>query len=175
MQCQKKDTGLFQVHLIIFDLFFPRRLLWMRLLCTGSFLIIAVSYVRDLAFLQIALPARALQDNHKAGNRTAMNDGISYDMDDAVAAMQVLHAALTFDLEELEKKILALGHSISAVPMSGNQEVSEYYEARTALLGGLSSIAEVLAWIEWKTEEDPEGDVAVAIQPLPTLRGCSIH
>jgi hypothetical protein len=104
-----------------------------------------------------------------------MNDGISYDMDDAVAAMQVLHAALTFDLEELEKKILAQGHSISAAPMSDNQDSSEYYAARTALLSGLSSIEEVLAWIEWKTEEDPEGDVAVAIQPLPTLRGCSIH
>jgi hypothetical protein len=104
-----------------------------------------------------------------------MNDGISYDMDDAVAAMQVLHAALTFDLEDLEKKILALGHSITVEAMPGNQDISEYYAARTALLSGLSSIAEVLAWIEWKTEEDPEGDVAVAIQPLPTLRGCSIH
>jgi hypothetical protein len=104
-----------------------------------------------------------------------MNDGISYDMDDAVAAMEVLHAALTFDLQELEAKILARGHSITAVPMPGNQDISEYYAARTALLSGLSSIAEVLAWIEWKTEEDPEGDVAVAIQPLPTLRGCSIH
>jgi hypothetical protein len=104
-----------------------------------------------------------------------MNDGESYDMDDAVAAMQVLHAALTFDLEELEAKILALGYSVTAVPVPDNQEISEYYEARTALHSGLSSIAEVLAWIQWKTEEDPEGDVAVAIQPLPTLRGCSIH
>lgn len=104
-----------------------------------------------------------------------MNDDESYDMDDAVAAIEVLHAALTFDLEELEKKIIALGHSMTAVPLSDDQEISEYYAARTALHSGLSSIAEVLAWIEWKTEEDPEGDVAVAIQPLPTLRGCLIH
>ena len=104
-----------------------------------------------------------------------MNDGESYDMDDAVAAMQVLHDALTFDLEELEKKILVRGYSITAVPLPDNQEISDYYEARTALHSGLSSIAEVLAWIQWKTEEDPEGEVAAAIQPLPTLRGCSIH
>jgi hypothetical protein len=104
-----------------------------------------------------------------------MNDGKSYDMDDAVAAMEVLHAALTYDLEELETKIRALGHSTVVPPMPENQEMSGYYEARTALHSGLCSIAEVLAWIEWKTEEDPEGDVAVAIQPLPSLRGCSIH
>jgi hypothetical protein len=104
-----------------------------------------------------------------------MNDGISYDMDDAVAAMEVLHAALTFDLQELEAKIRAQGHSITAVPMPDNRDVSEYHAARTALHSALSSITEVLAWIQWKTEEDPEGDVAIAVQPLPTLRGCSIH
>lgn len=104
-----------------------------------------------------------------------MNDGDSYDMDDAVAAMQVLHAALTSDLEELETKILALGHSMTVLPTPDNQELFDYYEARTALHSGLCSIAEVLAWIQWKTEEDPEGDVAIAVQPLPTLRGYSIH
>ncbi|KQV40915.1 hypothetical protein ASC93_17095 [Massilia sp. Root335] len=104
-----------------------------------------------------------------------MDDAISYDMDDAVAAMEVLHAALTFDLKELEAKILALGHSVTAVPVSDDRELSDYYATRASLHSGLASIAEVLAWIQWKTEEDPEGDVAVAIQPLPTLRGCSIH
>jgi hypothetical protein len=117
-------------------------------------------------------PARASFDNHKAG--TTMND-ISYDMDDAVAAMEVLHAALTFDLKELETKILALGQSVTAVPPPDDGELADYYAARASLHSGLASIAEVLAWIQCKTEEDPEGDVAVAIQPLPTLRGCSIH
>ena len=104
-----------------------------------------------------------------------MNDAIAYDMDDAVAAMEVLHAALTFELKELETKILALGQSVTAVPAPDNVDIAEYYAARASLHSGLASIAEVLAWIQWKTEEDPEGDVAVAIQPLPTLRGCSIH
>ncbi|MCS0581483.1 hypothetical protein NX784_07760 [Massilia pinisoli] len=104
-----------------------------------------------------------------------MNDGKFYDMDDAVAAMEVLHAALTYDLEELETKIRTLGHSPAVVPMRDNQEHAGYYETRAALHSGLCSIAEVLAWIQWKTEEDPEGDVAVAVQPLPSLRGCSIH
>ena len=103
-----------------------------------------------------------------------MNDE-SYDKDDAVAAMEALHAALTCDLEELETRIRALGHTITIVPMPDNQDISEYYGARAALHSGLASIAEVMAWIQWKTEEDPEGDVAVAIQPLPTLRGCVIH
>jgi hypothetical protein len=98
--------------------------------------------------------------------RTAMNEE-SYDMDDAVAAIEALHDALTSDLEELETRIRALGDS--------NPEVSEYVEARASLHSGLASIAEVLAWIQLKTEEDPEGDVAVALQPLPKLRGCVIH
>jgi hypothetical protein len=32
-----------------------------------------------------------------------------------------------------------------------------------------------LAWIQLKTEEDPEGEVATALQPLPKLRGSVIH
>lgn len=123
---------------------------------------------------RVARPAHH-KNNHEAGNRIVMNDGESYDMDDAVAALQALHAALTCDLEELETKILALGYSTIVASMPDNQKIAEYHEARAALHSGLSSIAEVLAWIQWKTEEDPEGDVAVAIQPLPTLRGYSIH
>ncbi|NIA53532.1 hypothetical protein HAV22_07680 [Massilia sp. TW-1] len=99
----------------------------------------------------------------------------SYDMDDAVAAIQALHDALASDLEELEMRIRALDHAIVLVPEPDNLEVSEYYEARASLHSGLASIAEVLAWIQLKTEEDPEGDVAVALQPLPKLRGCVIH
>jgi len=106
-----------------------------------------------------------------------MNDEKIYDMDDAVAALEVLHAALTDDLEDVEAKIRALGHSIllGPAPAPDAEDVAGYHEARTALHSGLASIAEVLAWIACKTEDDPEGDVAVATQPLPTLRGYSIH
>ncbi|MFS2017698.1 hypothetical protein ACEN88_14080 [Massilia sp. CT11-108] len=99
----------------------------------------------------------------------------SYDMDDAVAAIEALHDALACDLEELETRIRALGHSVLLVPEPGNPEVSEFFEARASLHSGLASIAEVLAWIQLKTEEDPEGEVATALQPLPKLRGCVIH
>jgi len=107
-----------------------------------------------------------------------MNDETTYDMDDAVAALEALHAALTDDLEDVEAKIRALGHSIliRPAPAPDAEDVAAgYYEARTALHSGLASIAEVLAWIACKTEDDPEGDVAIATQPLPTLRGYSIH
>lgn len=99
----------------------------------------------------------------------------SYDMDDAVAAIEALHDALTCDLEELETRIRAQGYSIVLVREPDNVEIAEYYEARASLHSGLASIAEVLAWIQLKTEEDPEGDVAVALQPLPKVRGCVIH
>lgn len=99
----------------------------------------------------------------------------SYDMDDAVAAIEALHEALTSDLEEVEMRIRAQAHSIVLVPEPDNLEISGYYEARTSLHSGLASIAEVLAWIQLKTEDDPEGDVAVALQPLPKVRGYVIH
>jgi len=106
-----------------------------------------------------------------------MNNETIYDMDDAVAALEALHAALTYDLEDVEAKIRALDHTIliRPGPTPDAAVVAGYHEARTALHSGLASIAEVLAWIACKTEDDPEGDVAVATQPLPTLRGYSIH
>jgi len=106
-----------------------------------------------------------------------MNNETIYDMDDAVAALEALHAALTYDLEDLEAKIRALDNTIliRPAPAPDAAVVAGYHEARTALHSGLASIAEVLAWIACKTEDDPEGDVAVATQPLPTLRGYSIH
>jgi hypothetical protein len=106
-----------------------------------------------------------------------MNNEAVYDMDDAVAALEALHAALTYDLEDVEAKIRALGHSIliRPAPAPDAADIAGCYEARAILHSGLASIAEVLAWIACKTEDDPEGDVAVATQPLPTLRGYSIH
>lgn len=105
----------------------------------------------------------------------SINQEVTYDADDAAAALDALHAALSCDLEELEAKIRAAAPSMTMMPNASEREMAEYREARTALHSGLASIAEVLAWIRFKTEEDPEGEVAVAIQPLPTLRGCWIH
>jgi len=94
-----------------------------------------------------------------------MHNGEFYETDDAITTLHALHAALTHDLEELQQRI----------PGLDGQRLAEHLAARTSLHSGLASIAEVLAWIECKTEDDPAGDVAVAIEPLPTLRGCSIH
>jgi hypothetical protein len=104
-----------------------------------------------------------------------MNDREPYDTDDAVAALHALHSALADDLEELEVRIAALDPSLAAVALQETHQMAKFVEARTALYSGLASIEEVLGWIQWKTEEDPEGDVAVAMQPLPTLRGYSVH
>ncbi|WP_156397809.1 MULTISPECIES: hypothetical protein [unclassified Duganella] len=102
-------------------------------------------------------------------------DREAYDVEDVETALHVLHSALTDDLEVLEAKIRAVGLTMPAAPTQAESEMSEYHAARAALHSGLVSIAEVLGWIQWKTEEEPEGEVAVALQPLPTLRGCSIH
>ncbi|MGO4477431.1 hypothetical protein AB4Z32_14380 [Massilia sp. 2TAF26] len=104
-----------------------------------------------------------------------MNDREPYDTDDAVAALHALHSALADDLEELEARISALDPSLAAVALQERHQMANLVEARTALYSGLASIEEVLGWVQWKTEEDPEGDVAVAMQPLPTLRGYSVH
>jgi hypothetical protein len=104
-----------------------------------------------------------------------MNTADTYDMDDAVAALDALHAAMTDDLEALEAQMRVAGEPITCLPGEQTSPATENHEARTALHSGLASIAEVLAWIRFKTEMDPEGDVAVAIQPLPTLRGSLIH
>lgn len=104
-----------------------------------------------------------------------MNAAETYDMDDAVAALDALHAALTDDLEILEAQMRTAGEPATSLQVEGTSLIAEQVEARTALHSGLASIAEVLAWIRFKTEEEPEGDVAVALQPLPTLRGSLIH
>ena len=104
-----------------------------------------------------------------------MDDGELYETADVVEAMQALHSALTDDLEDLEKRICAIARADTAASAHEAQDMTEYYDARTALHSGLASITEVLGWIQWKTEEEPEGDIAVALQPLPTLRGCSVH
>jgi len=104
-----------------------------------------------------------------------MNAAETYNMDDAVAALDALHAALTDDLEALEAQMRASSGPVTDLSAAQTIQATDHCEARAALHSGLASIAEVLAWIQWKVEADPEGEVAVAIQPLPTLRGSLIH
>jgi hypothetical protein len=105
----------------------------------------------------------------------AMNDGGPYEMEAAVAALDALHSALTDDLEELETRIRMEAHSIIFAPVQDTPRMTQYHEARTALHSALASIAEVLGWIQWKSEEEPDGELAVALSPLPTSGGYWIH
>lgn len=100
------------------------------------------------------------------------------EVDDVEAALHVLHSELSEDLEQLEARIRTAAPPMNAItPVSAEADstMSEWHAARTALHSGLESIAEVLGWIRLKTDEEPEGVVALALQPLPTLRGWSIH
>lgn len=94
--------------------------------------------------------------------------------EDVVAALQALHLALSCDLDDVESRIGALAGA-DELDDAAVDRLTEYCAARTALHSGLASIAEVLGWVQFKIEEDAEGEVAAAIQPLPTVRGCSIH
>jgi hypothetical protein len=106
----------------------------------------------------------------------AMNNGDPYEVDAAVAALDALHAALTDDLAELEARIRMEDHSIHlAAPVQDTPQMSQYHEARTALHSALASIAEVLGWIQWKTEDEPDGELAVALLPRPTSGGYLVH
>jgi hypothetical protein len=97
-------------------------------------------------------------------------------MDAVVAALEALHSALTDDLEELEARIRKEDHSILfSASAQDTPQMSEYSEARTSLHSALASIAEVLGWIQWKTEDEPDGELAVALLPLPTSGGYLVH
>lgn len=105
-----------------------------------------------------------------------MNNGDHYEMDAVLAALDALHSALTDDLEDLEARIRMEDHSIMiAAPVEDTPRMTEYHEARTALHSALASIAEVLAWIHWKSEDEPDGELAVAHLPRPTSGGYLIH
>jgi hypothetical protein len=104
-----------------------------------------------------------------------MENAEIYEVEDAVTVLDALHCALTSDLKELETRIAALSKGTDGTTDGDTDEMAQCCEARTALHSGLASIAEVLGWIEFKTEEEPEGEVAIAIQPLPTLRGYRVH
>jgi hypothetical protein len=104
-----------------------------------------------------------------------MNETAIYDMDDAVAALAALPDVFTYDLQVLEERIRSERRPFADPALAAGHEAARQAAARALLHSGLASITEVLGWIQAKTEEDPEGDVAIALRPLPTLRGCVIH
>jgi hypothetical protein len=104
-----------------------------------------------------------------------MNELDICDTEAVVVVLQALQEELTADLGDLERRIRAVPDDTRIdLPPDGG-ELDELRSARTALHSGLASIREVLGWIEWITEKDPEGETAVAAQPLPTTLGFPIH
>jgi hypothetical protein len=116
----------------------------------------------------------ATKTTHERETGHSMENAEIYEVEDAVTVLDALHCALTSDLKELEARIATLAGT-DGMTDCDTDEMAQCCEARTALHSGLASIAEVLGWIEFKTEEEPEGEVAIAIQPLPTLRGYRVH
>src|SRR5438128_523790 len=105
-----------------------------------------------------SLLVSATTNNHELETGIGMNDLDVYDMDDAVAALEALHCALTYDLKVLEARIRKEQLPFTDAAAPDEHQVTSHDEARTLLHSGLASITEVLGWIQWKTEEDPEGD-----------------
>ncbi|MBB3223974.1 hypothetical protein [Pseudoduganella umbonata] len=104
-----------------------------------------------------------------------MNDMDMCDTELVVTVLQALQDEMTADLADLEHRIGAVPEVISIDPAHTGGKLEELRSARTALHSGLASIREVLGWIEWITENDPEGETSVAAQPLPTALGFPIH
>jgi phage shock protein A len=104
-----------------------------------------------------------------------MNDTETDETADTVEVLDALHCALSTDLEDLETQIAALDSGRCELSATDAHAIAQYRNARTALHSGLASIAEVLGWIEWKTEQEPDGAIAIAVQALWTSRGYLIH
>ena len=97
------------------------------------------------------------------------------DTEMVVTVLEALQEEMTADLADLEGRIGAVPEGIWIAPAYNSGELEELRTARTALHSGLASIREVLGWIAWITEKDPEGETSVAAQPLPTELGFPIH
>ena len=104
-----------------------------------------------------------------------MNDMDMCDTELVVTVLQALQEEMTADLADLEHRIGTVPDAIRVDPPHAGGELDELRTARTALHSGLASIREVLGWIEWITEKDPEGETSIAAQPLPTALGFPIH
>jgi hypothetical protein len=107
--------------------------------------------------------------------KDSMNNTQIYETADTVEVLDALHCALSTDLADLEAQIAALDSGMCEPSASDEHASTQYRHARTALHSGLASIAEVLGWIEWKTEQEPDGAIAIAVQALSTSRGYLVH
>ena len=96
------------------------------------------------------------------------------DTEIVVTVLEALREEMTADLADLEGRIGAVPDAIRLAPAQGG-ELEELRSARVALHSGLASIREVLGWVQWITEKDPEGETSLAAQPLPTTLGFPIH
>lgn len=103
-----------------------------------------------------------------------MEDMDNCDTEMVVAVLEALREEMAADLDDMERRIRGMPEASQIDPPPGGQ-LEELRTARVALHSGLASIREVLGWIEWITEKDPEGETAVAAQPLPTVLGYPIH
>lgn len=104
-----------------------------------------------------------------------MNELENSDTDAVIAVLQALQEEMTADLADMERRLGAVPDPAQASPPQPGTELDELRTARVALYSGLASIREVLGWIEWITEKDPEEETSVAAQPLPTSLGFPIH
>jgi hypothetical protein len=95
---------------------------------------------------------------------------------EAVSSMQALQSALTEELEDIERRINALGEDEFPLSRSeADNEVKLCYVARAALFSALASINEVLGWVHLMVEKDSEGNVTEVVRSLPTVPMFSIH
>ncbi|QBE62273.1 hypothetical protein [Pseudoduganella lutea] len=104
-----------------------------------------------------------------------MNEADLSDTEMVVTVLQALQEEMTADLADLESRIREGTGDIRAEATDGDGEQAELRTARTAIHSGLASIREVLGWIEWIAETDPESKVSIAAQPLPTELTFPIH
>lgn len=98
------------------------------------------------------------------------------DTDDAVSSMMALRNVLSADLADVER----LMHRPLQIPteddeseedaIEGQEPLEVYQRARSALLSGIASIDEVLAWVHLVAAKDPEGNELDCVRTLPFVR-----
>lgn len=91
------------------------------------------------------------------------------DTDDAVSGMTALRDVLGDDLIDVEGRLHQLEQSGTPMTESKREEMLVYQTARTALLSGLASIDEVLAWVHLVAEKDADGNEIESVLSLPNL------
>lgn len=91
------------------------------------------------------------------------------DTDDAVSGVNALREVLADDLLDVEGRLHELEHSTTPMSASRKEEMLVYRTARTALLSGLASVDEVLAWVHLVAEKDADGNELESVLSLPHL------